>query len=265
MVAREYVDTKATIQRELAMYQGVFGAALADALWSMDRIKLDAIASGIVAVPEITSLEVIDPANGHVFVSAFNRDGAISISHGGPDAAGRMATPDGPGSSRHGFDLVYHHEAGNSVVGHAEFVSERSYLLDQIIGRTILIIGAAVIKEAVLWGIFLLVGRRILSRPLTALFRAIDATTPENPAPIALSPSDERVTAGTELGFIRNSFNALIARIERDRGHLAALNAGLEQNVAERTAQLAGQWSVPRRRANWRRPQTWPRASSLPT
>ena len=240
LVAREYVDTRATIQRELEMYQGVFGAALADALWSMDRVKLDAIASGIVAVPEITSLQVTDPANGHVFVSATNRDGAITLSHDGRDDANQTATPDATGSSRRGFNLVYHHAAGNSVVGHAEFVSGRSYLLDQIIGRAMLIIGAAVIKEAVLWGIFLLVGRRILSRPLTALLRAIDATTPENPAPIALSHSDDRVTAGTELGFIRDSFNALIARIERDRGHLAALNAGLEHNVAVRTAQLAG-------------------------
>src|ERR1700733_9933743 len=83
LVGREYVDTRATIQRELETYQGVFGAALADALWSMDRDKLDAIASGIVAVPEITSLRVIDPANGDVFVSASNRDGAIAISHDG--------------------------------------------------------------------------------------------------------------------------------------------------------------------------------------
>jgi signal transduction histidine kinase/CheY-like chemotaxis protein len=250
LVGREYVDTKATIQRELETYQGVFGAALADALWSMDRDKLDAIASGIVAVPEITSLRVIDPANGHVFVSASNRDGAIAISHDGAighedavshagrDGGDRIATPDVAGSSRYGFDLVYHHEAGSSVVGHAEFVSGRSYLLHQIIGRALLILGIAVVKEAVLWGIFLLVGRRKLSRPLTALFRAIDATTPENPAPIALSRLDERATAGTELGVIRDSFNALIARIDRDRGHLAALNASLEQKVAERTAQL---------------------------
>ena len=179
-----------------------------------------------------------------------DRDGAITISHEGTasrDGASsheergvgdRMAAPNVPGSSRYGFDLVYHREGGGSVVGHAEFVSGQSYLLHQIIGRTLLIIGAAVVKEAVLWGIFLFVGRRYLSRPLTALFRAIDATTPENPAPIALSRLDERVTAGTELGFIRDSFNALIARIDRDRGHLAALNASLEQKVARRTAQL---------------------------
>jgi signal transduction histidine kinase/CheY-like chemotaxis protein/HPt (histidine-containing phosphotransfer) domain-containing protein len=239
LVVREYVDTKATIQRELEMYQGVFGAALADALWSMDRDKLDAIASGIVAVPEIAALLVIDPANRHVFVSAFNRDGTVSVSHEGPDGGGEKAALNVPGSSRYGFDLVYHHEGGGSVVGHAEFVSGQSYLLHQIIGRTLLILGAAVVKEAVLWGIFLIVGRRYLSRPLTALFRAIDATTPENPTPIALSRLDERVTAGTELGFIRASFNALIARIDRDRGHLAALNASLEQKVAKRTEQLA--------------------------
>jgi signal transduction histidine kinase/CheY-like chemotaxis protein len=244
LVVRQYVDTKATVQRELQMYQGVFGPALADALWAMDTGKLDAIARGIVAIPEITALLVSDPANGHIFVSAFNRDGAITIDHAGRAQAGlaqpgstRMA--DTMGSSRHGFDLVYHHEAGSSVVGHAEFVSGRRYLLDQITGQTFLIIGIAVLKEAALWVIFVMVGRRVLSRPLAALFRAIDATTPENPAPIALNRADEMATAGTELTVIRDSFNGLIARIERDRGQLAALNASLEQKVAERTAQLA--------------------------
>jgi signal transduction histidine kinase/AmiR/NasT family two-component response regulator len=243
LVAREYVDTKATIQRELEMYQGVFSPELADALWSMDRGKLDAIASGIVAVPEITTLRVTDPANGHVFVGAFNRGGTISISHEGTksrqgDGSEPTPAPNVAASSSYGFDIIYRHEAGSSVVGHAEFVSGQSYLLHQITGRTMLIIGAAVLKEAVLWGIFLIVGRRYLGRPLTALFRAIDATTPENPAPIALSQVDERVTAGTELGVIRDSFNALVARIDRDRGHLASLNASLEQKVAERTVQL---------------------------
>jgi signal transduction histidine kinase/ActR/RegA family two-component response regulator/HPt (histidine-containing phosphotransfer) domain-containing protein len=95
-----------------------------------------------------------------------------------------------------------------------------------------------VLKEATLWVIFLIVGRRLLSRPLTGLFRAIDATTPENPTPIALDPLVERVTAGTELSVIRDSFNALVARIDRDRAQLAALNASLEQKVADRTAQL---------------------------
>src|ERR1700689_3485567 len=85
LVGQEYVDTKATIQRELAMYQGVFDTSLATALWAMDIGKLDAIAGGIVEIPEITGLRVSDPVNGHLFVSAFNRNGAITIDHDGRD------------------------------------------------------------------------------------------------------------------------------------------------------------------------------------
>ncbi|MEA2737535.1 MAG: hypothetical protein QOH05_842, partial [Acetobacteraceae bacterium] len=238
LVGQEYFDTKATIQRELAMYQGVFETSLATALWAMDADKLDAIAGGIVAIPEITGLRVTDPVNGHLFVCAFNQDGAITIDHKGREGADWAEMASASGSSRYGFDVVYHHEAGSNVVGHVEFVSGRPYLLGQIRGQTILIIGIAVLKEAALWGIFLIVGRRFLSRPLTALIRAMDATTPENPTPIALDRSAEKVIAGTELTVIRGSFNGLIARIERDRGQLAALNASLEQKVAQRTAQL---------------------------
>lgn len=239
LVVQEYADTKATIQRELEMYQKVFAAPLADALWAMDISKVDAIARGIVAIPEITALRVSDPVNGHLFVGAFNQDGAITVGHSGWGAGNLTKLANASGSSHHGFDLVYHHQAGNTVVGHAEFISGQHYLLAQIKGRAIVIIGVAVLKEAVLWVIFLFVGRRILRRPLTALFRAIDATRPQNPKPIVLDRSDERVIAGTELTVIRDSFNALVARIERDRGQLAALNTGLEQKVAERTVELA--------------------------
>jgi signal transduction histidine kinase/CheY-like chemotaxis protein len=239
LVAQLYVDTKATIQRELTMYQRVFDTSLATALWAMDINKLDAIAGGIVAIPEIAGLRVVDPVNGHLFVSAFNRDGTIAIDHDGRDDGTWAKMANAQGSSRHGFDIVYQHEGDSSVVGHAEFVSGGGALFNRIKGQAILIIGIAVLKEAVLWGIFLVVGRRILSRPLTALAGAMDATTPENPLPIALDRSAERVIAGTELTVIRDSFNGLIARIERDRGQLAALNATLEQKVTQRTAQLA--------------------------
>jgi len=239
LVVQEYANTEATIQRELVMYQGVFDTSLANALWAMDIDKLDAIAGGIVAIPEITALRVIDPVNSHLFVSAFSGDDGIAIEHDGRDADAWTRMANASGASRHGFDIVYRHEAGSSVVGHAEFVSSPRYLFNRFKGQAILIIGIAVLKEAALWAIFLFVGRRFLSRPLTALFRAIDATAPENPQPIALGSSADRVIAGTELTVIRDSFNGLIARIERDRGELAALNASLEQKVAQRTAELA--------------------------
>ena len=239
LVVQEYIDTKATIQRELEMYQGVFAAPLADALWDMDVEKLNAIAAGIVAIPEITALRITDPANGHLFVGAFNQGGIVTLDHNGRAADDWTQIADASGSSRYGFDVVFRHDAGSTVVGHAEFVSGQHYLFGQIRVRAIVIIGIAVLEAAVLWVIFLSVGRRILSRPLTALSRAIDATAPENPTRIALDRSDDRLIAGTELIVIRNSFNELIARIERDRGQLAALNTGLEQKVAERTAELA--------------------------
>ena len=41
LVMQEYIDTKATIRRELEMYRGVFTAPLADALWNMEIGKLE--------------------------------------------------------------------------------------------------------------------------------------------------------------------------------------------------------------------------------
>ena len=185
LVVREYVDTKATIQRELEMYQGVFDSSLASALWAMDIDKLDAIAGGIVAIPEITALRVTDPVNGHLFVSAFNRDGAIAIDHDGRTRApGRKwRTPRDRAATASTSSTTTKPAAALSDMPNSS--RDGGHLIDQIKGQTILIIGIAVLKEAALWVIFLIVGRRILSRPLTALIRAMDATTPENPTPIA--------------------------------------------------------------------------------
>src|SRR6185503_11279075 len=97
------------------MYQGVFDTSLANALWAMDIDKLDAIAGGIVAIPEITALRVIDPVNSHLFVSAFSGDDGIAIEHDGRDADAWTRMANASGASRHGFDIVYGHEAGSSV------------------------------------------------------------------------------------------------------------------------------------------------------
>lgn len=239
LVGQEYTDTRAKIRHELEMYQKVFQASLANALWAMDISKLDALAAGIVAVPEIDALSITDPANGHLFVRAFDRHGSVDLDHAGWGRREWAQIGDAAGATSYGFDIVFHSETGDTVVGHAEFLSGRAYLLGQIEGRAAWIVGTAVLKEAALWIVFLLVGRRILSRPLTALYRAIDATTPENPQPIMLDRADERRIAGTELTVIRDAFNGLVARIERDRNQLATLNARLEQKVAERTAELA--------------------------
>ena len=51
LVGQVYVDTKATVQRELAMYQGVFDTSLATALWAMDINKLDAIWREVAGTP----------------------------------------------------------------------------------------------------------------------------------------------------------------------------------------------------------------------
>ncbi len=168
------------------MYRGVFGAALAERpVRSMDQDKLDAIASGIVALPEINSLRVTDPANGHVFVNAFNRDGVVSISHRGQDDGEPIfATPNVPRNRPLRFRPHLPPSApGSSVVGqHAEFVSGHGYLLHQIVGRTMLIVGAAVVKKPSLWG-HLPDRWPALSAPPSgrAVARNPDTTTPEEP------------------------------------------------------------------------------------
>ena len=254
------------MQRELETYQRVFGAALADALWSMDKGKLDAIAGGIVAVPEITSLRVTDPANGHVFVSAFNRDGVISISHEAPDGGDPAATPNKPGSSRHGFDLVYHHEAGSSVVGHAEFVS----------GRQLSAAPDHRPDDADHWhrgaqgsGV---VGHFPDRRP-AHLKPPADRSVPRDRCDHAREPDTGRSEPRRRARHRRyrtGRHPRLVQCIDRANRTRPRPTRRLSTPASSRTSPSARRnsrrrRSVPKKRENWRRQRTSPKASSSPT
>ena len=237
LVAGEFVSTRAALRREMTTYQHAFDSALATALWAMDTDKLDTILTGMVEIPEIVGVRISDPATGHLFGIALGLPGGVAV--GRDDRLERQWSEMAQAAVvRHDFDIVFTHATGAAMVGRAELLSGRHELIARIRGQSTLIVAISLFKEAVLWGIFLVVGRRMLVRPLTELIGALDTVAPDDPGRIGFPPATEPIIAGTELMVVRDSFNALIDRVHEHRAQLIALNAGLEHQVAERTQAL---------------------------
>lgn len=245
LVVGEFVSTRATLQRELVTDQRAFDTALASALWAMDIGKLDSIVAGMVEIPEIVGVRVADPITGRLFVIALKPSGdapgggLAQIAIGRDEVLQRQwAAMDSQAAARHAFDIVYTHATGATLVGRAELLSGRQQLIERIKGQSALIIAVALFKEAILWGIFLVVSHRLLVRPLSELISALDHVEPGASGRITLTPSTESWVAGTELMVLRDSLNALSDRVMEHRAQLLALNQDLERQVADRTLAL---------------------------
>jgi diguanylate cyclase (GGDEF)-like protein len=243
LVAGAYVLTRSMIERELRQDAEIFAPTLAVALWSMDDIKLETVVRGMVGLPAIGGLRIVDPRTGHVFVVATKRFGDATILHDASRYDLRNDTDVWDTARRGapavtGIDIVYRHERGVETLGRAEIFADVDGFVAELTTQASAIIGVAFLKEAALWGIFLLVGRRVVARPLADLIRSLDAIRPDRPSRVDLSPDNVRTVEGTELEGIRDTVNTLLQRIDADRHTLAAINEGLEQQVAERTAAL---------------------------
>lgn len=237
LVVGEYLSARSALRDEMRTYQQAFTGPLGAALWAIDTNRLDAIAAGIVEIPAVVGIRISDPANGHVFVTATTHRGNIRI--GRDDLAEAAWTELAKKAAvHHTFDIPYTHETGTAVLGRAEMLSGREHLFDRIEGQSILIFAISLFKEAVLWGIFLLVGQRLLGRPLRHLIAALKANHSDQPTKIAFPPDTTRIIAGTDLMVVRDAFNALVDRVSDQRAQLLAANSRLEDQVAERTRAL---------------------------
>ncbi len=234
----EYLSTTSALRREIANYQHVFEAPLANALWAMDTSKVSSISKGMVEIPDISAVRVSDLTTGHLYGIALKDSEGIEF---GEDERMRQRWKELAQHSvvHHGFDIVYTHATGTAVLGRVEVLTGRTQLINRIRGQTTLIVAIALFKEAILWGIFLAVGRRLLVRPLTELIRVLNTMEPNDPGRITVPRSTEATIAGTELAVFRDSFNALIDQIQARRAELVELNNHLENQVVERTQALA--------------------------
>lgn len=186
----EYFNVKKMIQEDLALYQTTYENQLADALWDLDEERIFTISEGIIKLPAVTALSILD-TSGDIIVLRSKHETKSLI--------------------KHKFAIKYLRENESSVVGYAIFYSDRETVFTKLSTGFTLIIINSVIKTFALWGIFLWLVKPMLIRPLEELTDRVRNVTIEeldNITPIKVP----RVK--NEIYMLSQSFNDMKQRLK---------------------------------------------------
>lgn len=236
-IAQQYHALRQQVDHDLEIFSHSISGPLASALWSFDQGDIRTAALGLLNLPWVVGVEVTDHRGARVLA-----------------AAGRILTEDGrirevdangvPGETNAACCLIaYHypvhftHEVGSTLVGHLVLYSSSWEVIHRILASIALILGFLAVKIVALWFIFRLVFHRLLTDPLNQLAGMLDRIRLDWPEPLRWLPADGRHSA--ELKRLEHAFNRLVARLREEISGHRGLQDQLEQQVAQRTAQLA--------------------------
>jgi len=197
-MATEYFNVKKMIENDLILYQTTYETPLSDALWDVDENRIKTIIDGVIKLPSITSVQILDTDNN--IIAARN-----STSH---VPANEMVTANF--LIEHRFDIGYHRENENSQVGVGVFYSNRDVVLSKLSTGFTLIIINSIIKTLALWGIFLWLVKPMLIKPLEKFSNAVEALNVDD-----LHKFNIEIDSANrnELNVLADSFNHMALRL----------------------------------------------------
>ena len=215
-------NEKEALKTNLVELANVFKQGVSVALWNSDKIQLSSIVDGIMQIPVITGVEIED-IYGDLKVSngaAANAD-SYKDSNSAIAAFGKRFSYKCP--------ALFIDDGEKNEVGFITLYSSDMIVAKKIRYDCIMIIVSAVIKTMALWIIFLLVSRKILSRPLNQLTEQTSTVRLEN---LPLEPISINTNGENELKVLESSFNNMIEELKKS--HIK-----IENRVQERTSELA--------------------------
>lgn len=213
-----YRQIETDIAAELDMLHGVFDQPMSYALWHMDAQQLDFVVGALQRMPSVRRVALVSP-DGRVL-----RDRQVQA------PLGRLA------QWVQAVPIVQvralsHLRNGIPVpLGTLRIQSDRRVILDRLSMGLALSALSAMVKSALLVGLFTLYFDRILSRPLTGMAAQAAALRPGR-RPMANLPI--KPGQPDELDVIARAINSLLGEVDRALAHQAALADGLTQKVAE--------------------------------
>jgi diguanylate cyclase (GGDEF)-like protein len=242
-MAIEYRRASDRLKEDVAAMQRTFSPGLEDALWRFNAAVLSGILTGMKEIPAVLGVEVRDESGKRV--QALGTVTAPDGSSADVDGDGRAS----PVSFRLGrpfsqtFDLVHTERNGQRYpVGSWTLYSNDALAIDQVKNTLIVILINSALKSLVLGLIFFAVIRHMVGRPLAqigAFLAQLDADT------LGARPLKLTARGRHELHALTISLNTMVRRLRRafeDNAHLMrelrAINASLQERVAERTRDL---------------------------
>jgi len=218
----EYVRIKKTLLDELYLLCENVEQPIAANLWQLDTHQLNTLADGMINMPAVQGVDIIDTKNQSIIERRTYSDHTKPLSLFSIDQK-----------------LKWTEDNQEIPLGQLRIYSSSSVIFDRLVFSFTLIIINAVIKTVVLWYLFLWAFKRFLSTPLQRLMAQVDQIQLED---ISKQRINLEISDHNELLVLQEKINTMLATIEYDR-RLMVINeeerlALLEAEVASRTQEL---------------------------
>jgi len=235
------VETKKTVVESLVITQKAYERGLSRAIWFMDSGYLNATVAGIMENPHVAGIQIKGDKNQN-FVFGKVPGGGDSIANGN---AGKVSKETGKPSSslKHEFFLVHQAEDDEIYhVGKVIFFTDKNIIFDKLRNKILLAVINFFILSISLGTIVYLIGRRIISKPLSQLTMFIERFDPERPEAFLdtalFKGKDELATVAYAFSEMQSRLRDTVLSLRNSQTELVALNNNLEKIVKRRTAKL---------------------------
>lgn len=153
-----YRQASVELALQLAEIKSTSEPAVTEAVWTLDRKLLSAMAAGIFQSPAVAGVRIED------------QNGALLASAGrAPRVPARQASPgEGPSEPLQTM-LMQSTQRGREIIGRLLIYPDTSLIRDQLLDRAMTIALNALVSILVLWAVFRIVLRRGLQEPLQRL------------------------------------------------------------------------------------------------
>jgi len=253
-IGAEYINTKSHITSELLTLEKTFSGSLTRAVWELNTQQAIDIANGLVAIPMIQGITVIDENNQIIAQQGLTIDEETlnikSIKSNSNNSEYFKVTSNSDGLFGHSFPLIFEFSGRTTKVGSVTLLSSNEVIFNRIQVGIYFLIGNAMVKTAALVLLFSFAFSSLLTSPLNELTEQINQFDIDDPEASKLHVINYE---NNELNILQNAYNNLInelviykeklalaqGKIISTNSKLDEQNLMLEQEVARKTSSLS--------------------------
>lgn len=253
-IAAEYFNTKSHITSELLTLEKTFSGGLTRAVWELNSPQIIDTAEGLVAIPMIKGITIIDD-NNKLIAQMGTGSMLTSIDYLSSDVQDNSSEYQNidsfsQGLFGHTFPLIFEFSGRTIQVGTVTLLSSNEVIFNRIEVGIYFLIGNAMVKTAALIFLFSLAFSKLLTNPLNELTEQMNQLDLEDPEASKLETMNYEQN---ELSILEASYNNLIDELVMFKDKYAQAqneivaannrlddqNLQLEQEVAKKTSSLS--------------------------
>lgn len=231
----EYVHTRNLVIQELTILEKTFQPSLEQALWELNTAQLDSTLKGIMELPNIVGVQIINPKGVLLGEMGEVLPQKQTIVNEEPTVSAEIIERSS-GLFWHTFRIRHKRGDASFLVGVVTIYSSRFVVIDRVKFSFLFLIMNAIIKIIGFWILFLWISRIILSKPLATLTHATQQLNLDNLEHVNVQVNTK---GRDEFKILQEAFNSMILKLLQTRSELYKSKEELEARVEERTLALS--------------------------